>query len=257
MTQASNNRRKIAAANWKMYKSPAEAQQFLDNFCQKDVSPNAEVHLYINALALGQLAQSDKPNNLFLGAQNFYPQDDGAYTGEISLPMLQSINIRHVLVGHSERRHLFGENLALIADKTNRAITQGYTAILCVGETQAQREAGQTEAVLREQITTALQSKHLQPGSSGADVIVAYEPVWAIGTGLTATPELAAEAHKTVRDGLDSILPGAGARISILYGGSVKPANIADLLQQEQVDGVLVGGASLAVDSWCDIVNAF
>lgn len=188
-----------------------------------------------------------------LGAQNCYVAEQGAFTGEVSAPMLKDLGCQFVLVGHSERRALFHDTLSVVADKFKAALAAGLTPILCVGETREQREAGQTEAVIAEQLNSVIAAAGIQ---AFAQAVIAYEPVWAIGTGLTATPEQAEAVHAYIRDLIAKNQVDLGPTIRILYGGSMKPDNAPALLAQPNIDGGLIGGASLEVESFLAICAA-
>jgi triosephosphate isomerase len=188
-----------------------------------------------------------------VGAQNFYPASEGAYTGEISLAMLGDMGVSQVLAGHSERRHLLGETDEFVARKTSFALNQGFSVMLCIGETLAEREAGDLVRILSRQTGSALADL---PEDCLARLSVAYEPVWAIGTGKVAGPAEVLEAHAAVRSRVVRILGDAGRNVPILYGGSVKPDNAVTLLELDNVDGLLVGGASLNAESFMQIVRA-
>ncbi len=188
-----------------------------------------------------------------LGAQDCSEHESGAYTGEVSTAMLLTVPVSHVIIGHSERRTLFQETDDRVNLKVKRALGAGLTPIVCIGETESEREANATEAVLERQIRVGLADLD---GDELARLVVAYEPVWAIGTGKTATPEMAQEAHAFVRKQLDSLHPGVGDRIPILYGGSVKADNAAGLLSERDIDGALVGGASLKPADFLAIIAA-
>ena len=250
-------RKKLIAGNWKMHKTVPEAQtlarQLADrlsdvNFADVAICPPF-VDLYPVSLIL-----REKESKIILGAQNMYPEPKGAFTGEISAEMLLSAGARMVILGHSERRHIFGETDGFINAKVRRALEVGLVPILCIGETLEQRKAGKTNDVLREQITKSLAGVQIDDPHK---IIIAYEPVWAIGTGVNATPEQAQEAHTFVR-GLLAQLWGeqVAQEVRILYGGSVKPANAQSLLTQPDVDGALVGGASLDADSFEGIIRS-
>ena len=249
-------RRRIAAANWKMYKTAAEARLFLEHYIPRLHDGEPQIRIYANALALplclATVRLAGQADRILFGAQNAHYEPEGAYTGEISLPMLIAEGVRSVLIGHSERRHIFGETDALLAQKAKAVLTHGLELMFCLGETRAQREAGQTQAVLSSQ-HQALAG--LESAAVARQLVLAYEPVWAIGTGLTATTGQAAEAHRHIRSEVERLWPGLGAVVPILYGGSVKPQNTGELGADPDIDGVLVGGASLAVESWCDIVK--
>ena len=250
-------RKKLIAGNWKMHKTVPEAQtlarQLADrlsdvNFADVAICPPF-VDLYPVSLIL-----REKESKIILGAQNMHPEPKGAFTGEISAEMLLSAGAKMVILGHSERRHIFGETDGFINAKVRRALEVGLLPILCIGETLEQRKAGKTNDVLREQITKSLAGVQIDDPHK---IIIAYEPVWAIGTGVNATPEQAQEAHTFVR-GLLAQLWGeqVAQEVRILYGGSVKPANAQSLLSQPDVDGALVGGASLDADSFEGIIRS-
>lgn len=250
------SRRRIAAANWKMYKTPADARLFLEHYIPRLHDGQPELRIYANALALplclATVRLAGMTERVVFGAQNAHYENEGAYTGEISLPMLMSEGVRSVLIGHSERRHIFGESDQLLAQKARAVVNHGLELMFCIGETRAQRESGQTQAVLVQQLQALA---GLDAAAVSRQLVIAYEPVWAIGTGLTATTAQAVEAHAQVRAEIDRLWPGLGAVVPVLYGGSVKHQNAAELSAQSDIDGVLVGGASLAVESWCDIVK--
>jgi len=190
---------------------------------------------------------------VWLGGQDVYCQDNGAFTGEVSTAMLKDVGAQMVIVGHSERRSLYGESDAFVARKAAALLEHGIRPIVCVGETLEQREQGRTAAVVREQLAGSLASL---PGERGADVVIAYEPIWAIGTGRTATPALAQEVHALIRAALGERFGATAERIRIQYGGSVKPDNAAALLAEKDIDGALVGGASLEPDGFAQIARA-
>jgi triosephosphate isomerase (TIM) len=247
-------RKPLMAANWKMFKTPAETTTFFDAFLPavKD-SAHADIAVCVPYIDLAAAIAATASSNVAIGAQNLYWAKEGAFTGEISGPMLKSIGCKWVIVGHSERRQYFGETDATVLQRTKAAIEAGLQVILCVGEVLAEREAGQTEAVLASQFAGGVAG--LTPGEF-AQIVIAYEPVWAIGTGKTATPEMAAEAHQAIRAlAANAFGAGAAETLRILYGGSVKPDNVASLMAQEQIDGALVGGASLDPVSFTKIVN--
>ncbi len=248
-------RKKIIAANWKMNKTLNETELFLANFTL-EIGDRSDVEIVIVppftaiAKAADLLARNQ---NIKLGAQNMHPEKSGAFTGEISAEMLRELFVRYVVLGHSERRTLFGETDAFINLKVKTALAGQLRPILCIGETLAERDGGKVEQVLETQIKGSL------AGLSSADLedylVVAYEPVWAIGTGRTASPEQAQEAHAFVRKVLAEITSEATAKkIRIQYGGSVKPDNTATLMSQPDIDGALVGGAALDARSFSEIV---
>lgn len=244
----------LLAANWKMYKTPAEARSFVSTFLQIPLPAKAEVALFPPAIDIPAAIEAAKGSALKIGAQNIYFADEGAFTGEISAPMVVAAGGTYVLIGHSERRQYFGETDELVNKKLQAALRHKLIPIVCVGESLEQRENGETEAVLRRQTSRALDGID---AAQAAPIVIAYEPVWAIGTGRTATPEIAQEAHAVIRHEVAQLLgkPVAEA-IRILYGGSVKPDNAGHLCKQPDIDGALVGGASLDPASFAKIVAA-
>ena len=248
-------RQHLFAANWKMYKTPAESTAFLDAF--KPLLPpdtKAEVALFPSATSLPSAIASASGSRIAIGAQNMHWLDSGAYTGETSPTMLLALGCTHVLIGHSERRQYFNETDTTVNLKLKAALAHSLTPIVCVGEHLQEREAGRTAKVLELQVSFALEG--IDPAQASS-LVFAYEPVWAIGTGRTATPELAEDAHKAIRRFIsDSLGPDLANRTRILYGGSVKPDNAASLCCLDDVDGALVGGASLDPTSFADIVKA-
>ncbi len=244
----------LLAANWKMYKTPAEARSFVTKFLETPLPANAEVAIFPAAIDLPAVLDAAHGSALYVGAQNMYFADEGAFTGEISAPMLVAAGATHVLIGHSERRQYFGETDELVNKKLLTALRHKLIPIVCIGERLEERENGETEAVLRRQTSRALENID---AAQAAPIVIAYEPVWAIGTGKTATPEIAAEAHAVIRREVAQLLgrPAAEA-MRILYGGSVKPDNAVQLCAQPDIDGALVGGASLEPASFAKIVAA-
>ncbi len=249
------HQRPILAANWKMNHGPTAAAAFLASFLARYARrDDRTVILFPSALAFAaaKAAIAERPN-IRLGVQNINSAEKGAFTGENSAAIALDAGAEFVLVGHSERRHVFGETDAETAEKVKRAGSHGLVPVLCVGEKIEEREAGQTDAVCVRQLRAGLAG--LAPEVLRT-VIIAYEPVWAIGTGRTATPQDASAAHAAIGAELRAITGDAGASIPILYGGSVTPANAAALLSAPGVDGLLVGGASLEAESWATICNA-
>lgn len=246
-------RKNLIAGNWKMFHTPAETTIFFTEFLKLSLNPERDVAFFPPFISL-QSALAAAGTKLIIGAQNLHWADSGAYTGEVSAPMLKSIGCTHVLIGHSERRTLFHETDTEINQKVLAALKAELTPVLCIGETLTEREAGRTFTVLKSQIEAALLGvwKTQLP-----KIVLAYEPVWAIGTGKTATPEMAQEAHNFIRWFIDRLY-GTGASLDqiILYGGSVKPDSAPALLKQPDIDGFLVGGASLKPDVFAKIVNA-
>ena len=248
----------VLAGNWKMHTTLSEAislARAVDHCIHEQSLPSHYSVLLCPPFPfLEPVRQVIQHPSLFLGAQNLYPGDAGAFTGEVSAPMLRSVGCTYVIVGHSERRKIFGETNDLINAKIASARTHQLVPILCVGETWEERAAGKTEAVIEEQLHSGLANISLhQPG----ELLIAYEPVWAIGTGHAATPEQAQVVHRWIRHWLAQHYGADFADgTPILYGGSVKPANAADLLTQPDIDGALVGGASLKAESFCAIIQA-
>jgi triosephosphate isomerase len=249
-------RKKIIAANWKMNMTLTETENFLQAFRPEvDEITTVEIVIAPPFTGLAKLsALLGGSQKIRLGAQNFYFEKSGAYTGEVSATMLRELFVKYVIVGHSERRQLFGETDSLINKKVLAAHANELKPILCVGETLEEREAGSEKQVLEKQLRGALagvSSEQL------VETVVAYEPVWAIGTGKTATSEQAQEAHAHVRAVLKELSDNATAsKVRIQYGGSVKPSNAQELLSQPDIDGALVGGASLEVRNFAEIVKA-
>ncbi len=244
--------KRILAANWKMHLGPGDARAFLKSFLNRyRPSPEQEVWFFPSAVALEAVAQLTRDRReIRVGAQNVHWEAKGAFTGELSVAMAGDAGAQAALVGHSERRHVFGETDEETGRKVRAVLDGDLTPMLCVGETIAQRDAGETLQVVDRQldVLTGLDAATL------GQIVIAYEPVWAIGTGRTATPNDAAEVHAHIRRWM--VGRGAAPRaIRVLYGGSVKPGNAADLLSQPDIDGVLVGGASLDPESWSAIVH--
>jgi triosephosphate isomerase len=246
------SRRPILAANWKMHMTAAEAVAFAEAFVPR-VGAVRDVDVVIAPpfTALDRLARAIAGSNVMLAAQNVHPEPKGAFTGEISVGMLAEIGCRYAIVGHSERRTLFGESDEFVARKAAAVFAAGMTPIVCVGESLAEREAGRTFDVVGAQLAGSLAAI---PADRAAEVVVAYEPIWAIGTGRTATPEIAQEVHAFARAQLRKHLGAAADAIRIQYGGSVKPDNVDELMAQPDVDGALVGGASLDPAAFSRIV---
>ena len=241
---AATTRTPVLAGNWKMFKTVAETVDYLNEFkILTQYTEGCEIVIAPPFPALAAAAEAVQGSSIRIAAQNLHWEKEGAFTGEVSAPMLRAAGCSDVIIGHSERRQYFGETDETVNRRVRAALEGGLRPIVCVGETLAEREAGQTTDVLLRQIDGALAS--LTP-ESASPIIVAYEPVWAIGTGRTATPEIAEEAHQTLRDRVRKNLGAETAeRLRILYGGSVKPANIQGLMACPNIDGGLVGGASL------------
>ena len=247
------SRRPVIAANWKMNKTADQADAFLDPFLPSQSDDGAEVVICPTYLALGRVAERCAGTPVRVAAQNMYFEDSGAYTGEISAPMLLDIGVDGVILGHSERRQYFGETDEALARKVRRAVEAGLQPILCCGETDEQRESGDMEAVLSHQVLTDLAEIHTDDLER---VVIAYEPIWAIGTGKTASDEQAQEAIEFIRSLLHTRGDSQAEGVRILYGGSVKPGNAKDLLAMPDIDGALVGGAALDPDDFAAIVAA-
>jgi triosephosphate isomerase len=240
------------AANWKMHKTVAEAAAFVDALLPRIAATPHDVVICPPFTALSEVVERTRGSAVRVAAQNMHEEEAGAFTGEVSAPMLAELEVEAVVLGHSERREHFGETDEALARKVAAALGAGLQPILCVGESEQARDAEQTDAVLERQLQADL--AQVDPGRL-ADVVVAYEPIWAIGTGRTATPEQAQETIAFIRDFLRERGAAADA-VRILYGGSVKPSNAAELLAMPDIDGALVGGASLDPDEFAAIVGA-
>src|ERR1700676_1966396 len=236
---------KVMAANWKMYKTPTQTSDFFRNFLPL-VSGHTRDEIVVCPpfLDLPAALEAAEGSTVAIGGQNVHWKEEGAFTGETSTAQLLAVGVTHVIIGHSERRQYFGETDDTVNLRLKAALEAGLSPICCVGEVLEEREAGLTDDVLRRQCVRAF---HAISAKKGAKLIVAYKLVWAIGTGKTATPELAAEAHAVIRREATEIFgEGFAGKLRILYGGSVKPENVSSLMSQEEIDGALVGGASLA-----------
>ena len=240
------------AANWKMHKTVAEAAAFVDALLPRIAATQTDVVICPPFTALTAVVERRYGTAVKVAAQNMHEEGSGAFTGEVSAPMLVELDVEAVVLGHSERRQYFNETDEALARKVPAALAAGLEPILCVGESEEARDADQTEGVLERQLQAGLAA--VESGKL-AEVVVAYEPIWAIGTGRTATPEQAEEAIAFIRDVVRR-RGGAADDLRILYGGSVKPDNAAELLGREEIDGALVGGASLEPDSFAEIVEA-
>ena len=249
-------RKKILAANWKMNLTHVEAESYVQTFLNEVGEVNdVEIVIIPSFTSIPTLAQaSNNAPFIRLGAQNLHWEKNGAFTGEISATMLRALFVKYVIIGHSERRALFGETDETVQKKVHTALEAGLRPIMCVGETLAEREAGAVQKVLRRQVEEGLKgvsADHL------SEIVLAYEPVWAIGTGRTATPAQAEEVHAFLRSIIREIFDQTAAdRTRIQYGGSVKPENTEELMREPNIDGALVGGASLDAHSFARIVRA-
>jgi triosephosphate isomerase len=248
------SRKKIIAANWKMYKTPAESRQFMEEFVPLVAGHKRdEIVICPPFVDIAVVVEKAAGSGIEVGAQNMYWEKEGAFTAEISAEMVLGAGCKWVILGHSERRQYFGETDDTVNRRLKVALEAGLAPIVCVGEVKEEREAGITEDVLRRQCTRAFAGISTR---KAAKLAVAYEPVWAIGTGLTATPEMAVEAHVLIRQEAANVFGDDFAKqLRILYGGSVKPENAHSLLSEAEIDGALVGGASLKAESFCKIVK--
>jgi triosephosphate isomerase (TIM) len=247
-------RKKVIAANWKMYKTPNQARDFFRDFLPLVSGHDRdEIVVCPTYLAIDAAITAAKGSSVAIGAQDVYWQQEGAFTGEICSSMLVAVGVTHVIIGHSERRQYFGETDDTVNLKLKSALEAGLIPIVCVGEVLEEREAGLTDDVLRRQ---CLRAFNKVSAKKAAHLFVAYEPVWAIGTGKTATPQLASDAHAIIRaEAAESFGQDFAGKLRILYGGSVKPENAHTLMSEEEIDGALVGGASLDPKSFAAIVK--
>jgi triosephosphate isomerase len=247
-------RKKLLAANWKMYKTTDQTRDFFLGFLPLVTGHDRdEIAICPPFVSLPVAVESAKGSNLAIGGQNLHWEKEGAYTGEISAGMLVAIGCSHVILGHSERRQYFGETDDTVNLKLKTALAADLTPIVCVGEVLEEREAGLTEDVLRRQCVRAF---HAISTKKAGKLVIAYEPVWAIGTGKTATPQMAADAHALIRgEAAKTFGEEFAGKMRILYGGSVKPENAKALMAEDEIDGALVGGASLDPKSFAAIVR--
>jgi triosephosphate isomerase len=252
-TSEGGSRLKLVAANWKMHKTIEETERFLAEFLPKAPESGPEVVVCPPFPSLKTAIELCLQSRVRVAAQNMHEEGEGAFTGEVSAPMLLELGVHGVILGHSERRQHFGESDEALCRKVPAALRSGLEPILCVGENESQRDSDETQGILTRQIEADLADVE---DDRLADVVIAYEPIWAIGTGRTATPEQAQEAIALIRGLVESRSSEAAAAIRILYGGSVKPDNAAELISQADVDGALVGGASLDPDDFAAIVEA-
>ena len=247
-----SERQLIYAANWKMHHGPAEARRYADQFLSLTAPVKGRsLWFFPPAVSLGAVWESMRGRaDIRVGVQNVHWEPKGAFTGEISIPMAMEAGARAVLAGHSERRQLFGETDEYVARKAKAALNLGATPLVCVGETLTERDGGRTEAVIIRQLAPVIEALETVEWNR---VVLAYEPVWAIGTGKNATPDDAAQIHELIRMELGR--HGVSMRVSILYGGSVNRGNVLSLLGRPEIDGVLVGGASLDPKGWAELVE--
>jgi triosephosphate isomerase len=243
----------VVAANWKMYKTPVQARDFVTAFKGENcLGLGVDVIICPSPLSVATAGEAIAGAPLGLGGQNMYTENEGAFTGEVSPVQLKAAGCKYVIIGHSERRKIFGETDALLNRKLKACVREGLTPIFCVGETLEERDGGKTQAVVGDQLAKGLDGI---PAETVAKFIIAYEPVWAIGTGRNATPEQAQEVHAFIRGFLKKLGAGADGSVPVLYGGSVKPDNTPVLMKCPDVDGALVGGASLDPKSFAAIVR--
>jgi triosephosphate isomerase len=242
----------IYAANWKMNHGPGAARAFAERFLTTTRAVEGrELWFFPPAVSIHTLVEALRSRpDVRVGSQNVHWEAKGAFTGELSIPLVTEVGARTTLAGHSERRHLFGETDEQVARKVAAALKAGIMPLMCVGETLAERDGGRTEQVVLRQVDAVVERV---PPPDWANVTIAYEPVWAIGTGKNATPDDAAQVHELIRFALSR--RGVKARIPILYGGSVNTGNVLSLLERPELDGVLVGGASLDPDAWAELVG--
>ena len=249
-------RRPMMAANWKMNKTIREAQQYTAALLPRAAdAEDVDVAVFVPFTCLHEVARMAEDTEVIAGAQNFFYEDSGAFTGEVSVPMLQDAGAQAGIVGHSERREVFGEDDDMVARKAARAVEAGLLPVICVGETKEERDAGNMWEKVSGQVRRVMEE--LPDGVDGESIVFAYEPIWAIGTGDTATPDDCQDAIGRIRELLGELRGDDFAEeVRILYGGSVKPDNVADIVAQRDVDGALVGGASLEVESFMKLVEA-
>ncbi|MDP9158831.1 MAG: triose-phosphate isomerase [Acidobacteriota bacterium] len=247
-------RKKLMAANWKMYKTPAQTREFFQTFLPLIAGQNRnEIVVCPPFVNLAAAVAASENSQVAIGGQNMHWEKEGAFTGEISASMLMAAGCTHVIIGHSERRQYFGETDDTVNLKLKSALEADLTPIVCVGEVLEEREAGLTGDVLRRQ---CLRAFHAMSAKRAGKLVVAYEPVWAIGTGKTATPQMASEAHRLIRtEAAKAFGEEFSSSMRILYGGSVKPENAVSLMAETEIDGALIGGASLDPKSFAAIVN--
>jgi triosephosphate isomerase (TIM) len=249
-----SKRRRVIAGNWKMFKAQTETRAFFAAFNPQvaDVT-DCDIVIAPPSINIPAAVEATRGTHIAIGAQNIYWEKEGAFTGEISAGMLVEAGCRYTIIGHSERRHIFGETNEMVFKKTKAALAAGLTPIVCIGELLADRQAGRTENICKCQFEESVGALTAEEFSR---ILIAYEPVWAIGTGHTATPEIAAAVHRFVRQcAAQRFSATHAAALRILYGGSVKPDNIQGLMAQVELDGVLVGGASLDPKSFASIVK--
>ena len=250
---AKKMRKTIVAGNWKMNASKDSVESLVTDILSGASDVSAEIIVCAPFPYLSQVEVLIEGSNLMLGAQNLNLNASGAFTGEVSAEMIKDFGANHVIVGHSERRSLYGETSEIVAEKTKAAIDSGLTPILCLGESLDQRESGKTESVVSEQLNKVIKMVGIEAFNN---IIIAYEPVWAIGTGMTATPEQAQAVHKFIRDLLASSNQDIADKTAILYGGSMNAGNAVELISCADIDGGLIGGAALKAEDFLQICKA-
>ena len=250
---AKKMRKTIVAGNWKMNASKDSVESLVTDILSGASDVSTEVIVCAPFPYLSQVEALIEGSNLMLGAQNLNVNASGAFTGEVSAEMIKDFGANHVIVGHSERRSLYGETSEIVAEKTKAAINSGLTPILCLGESFDQRESGKTESVVSEQLNKVIKMVGIEAFNN---IIIAYEPVWAIGTGMTATPEQAQAVHKFIRDLLASSSQDIADKTAILYGGSMNAGNAVELISCSDIDGGLIGGAALKAEDFLQICKA-
>ena len=245
-------RKSIIAGNWKMNKTIAESLSFINDVKDRVKNENVDVVLCAPFIALKDLVEATRGTHIKIGAQNMHFEESGAYTGEVSAAMLNEIGVDYVIIGHSERRQYFNETNEAVNKKVLKALKEGLLPIVCCGETLEQREAGDTKEHCKEQIQKALKNV---PKCDLEKIVIAYEPIWAIGTGKTATSEDANDVISYIRNVVRELYGDLADNVRIQYGGSVKPSNISEIMAKSDIDGALVGGASLAPNDYVNLIN--
>lgn len=246
-------RKPLIAGNWKMNKTPYQAGLFIQEIKKLDLDEEVEALVCVPSIDIPSVREAMEGSSLHLGAENFFYEEEGAYTGEVSGPMLKDYEVEYIIIGHSERRTIFKEDDAMIQKKVKAALDQGFKPILCVGESLEEREAGLAEKKVAGQLAADFQG--LDEGDFDK-IVIAYEPIWAIGTGKTASSDDAEEMCAFIRKEITkSFGEKAGQAVRIQYGGSVKPGNMKEIMSRENIDGALVGGASLEAESFAQLVN--
>lgn len=246
-------RKPFIAGNWKMFKTVAEAKQFAEEFKKIYVKDDVRVAFCVPYTQLAAMTEAFSGSGVEIGAQNMHFEDEGAYTGEVSAKMLKELGVKYCIIGHSERRQYFGETDETVNKKLHKAFAEGIFPIMCVGESLDERDGGRAQDIVKSQLTAGLAGLAAEQVS---DLVIAYEPIWAIGTGRTASAEQADEMCGFIRDTIEELYDDAvSCNVTIQYGGSVKPQNAAEIMNMPEIDGALVGGASLKPQDFIQIVN--